>query len=158
MYTQSSDLTANYQPTEAVITATKVDCFIEDRDGKITDKTTGDLAYLDCEIAPLVAVKFDYGNNDVQQRVKAVYSYRFPVDGKECEGEFTCAGYQKADALPVGKTVPVFANKSKPAESRTSSGNMFVDDKYEIQDVWIDKAVRLKPRCLLSNRCRVTSP
>lgn len=132
MYSQSNDLQSNYQPTDAVITATNVDCFVKNSDGKLTSKVTGDLAYMDCDIAPLIAVKFDYDASDVQQRVKATYRYRSPVDGKEYEGEFTRDGYERAKELPVGKTVPVFASKSKPAESRTSSGNMFIDDEYEI--------------------------
>lgn len=132
MYSQSSDLEKNYQPTEAVITSASVDCFVKNSDGQLENKTTGKLAYMDCDVAPLIAVNFDYDSSDIQQRVKAVYVFQSPVDGKEYEGEFTREGYEKAKALPVGKTVPVFASKTKPAESRTSSGNIFIDDEYEI--------------------------
>lgn len=132
MYSQSSDLSSNYQPTQAVITATTVDCFIKNSDGEIENTTTGDLAYMDCATAPLVAVRFDYEADDIKQRVKAVYRYRSPIDGNEYEGEFTREGYLKAEKLPVGKTVPVFASKTSPDKSRTSSGNPFVDDNLEI--------------------------
>jgi len=132
MYSQSSDLTSNYQPTEAVITATTVDCFIKDSDGEIENKSTGTRAYMDCASAPLIAVRFDYDADDIKQRVKAVYRYRSHIDGNEYEGEFTREGYQKAEKLPVGKRVPVFASNTQPGESRTSSGNPFIDDNLEI--------------------------
>ena len=132
MATQSNDLMSKYKPTPAVIVSTEVDCFIKDGNSKIESKTTGEIAYMDCKAAPQIAVRFNYDARDIQQRVTAVYRYRSHVDGKEYEGKFTREGYGKAKKLPVGATVPVFASNEKPDESRTSSGNAFINDNLEI--------------------------
>jgi|GEM_PF-2027655 len=132
MYSQSTDLTSNYTPVNARISAVEVECFIEARNKKITNDGSDSLAYMDCEIAPMVAAMHDMKEKDIKQRVSASYIYISPVDGQRHEGDFTRRGRDRAADFTVGSTVPVFAHNSDAAKFRTVSANYFVDDAYKI--------------------------
>ena len=124
MYLQSNNFQKNYQPVEAVITETEIKCFVKSRNSKSNGSSTNG-SYLSCNSRRRASLS-------VKQRVTATYRYISPVDGQEYAGQFMREGRRKADELPVGKTIPVFASKSEPSVSMTSEGNMFVDNQFEI--------------------------
>ncbi len=111
-----TDKSMNYIETEAVVTAAEVDCFVKSSKGKIVEKKSDKMAYMDCKIAPLAAVQFGYSEKDVQQRVKFEYRFTSPVDGKtytdKHEDEYNADRYQK------GKKFKLFAHKEEPSKNR----------------------------------------
>lgn len=126
MFSQARDLKANYTLVEARITNVAVQCYIERRKKKVVEKDTDELAYMDCAIAPLVATEHGFDDSDIKQRANVTYSYQSPVDEKVYSGTYSRSG--NVDTLVVGKTIQVHAHKMEADKSRTSKGNLFIDD------------------------------
>jgi len=126
MFSQARDLKANYTLVEAEITDVAVQCYIERSKKKVVQKDTNDLAYMDCSVAPLVAEQHGFDDADIKQRASVTYSYRSPVDDEVYSGTYARKG--EVEALVPGKTIHVHAHKVEPDKSRTSNGNLFIDD------------------------------
>ena len=110
------DKAINYTKTDGTVVSVKYDCYIESGKRKVVKKGTSDMAYMDCDIAPLVAVKFGHDKSDVQKRAHIVYEYVSPVDQAVHEGKLTKKyGYEK---FQKGAKIKVFAHKEKPEKSQ----------------------------------------
>ncbi len=126
MFDQASDLKENYTRVDATIQTAKVDCFIKKYKKKLVDKTTGQLAYMDCDVAPMAAKHFGYSESDIQKRVTVKYEYESPVDGNYYTGEFT----RKSDveSYASGVEIKVYAHKKIADKAKTPGGNLFLGD------------------------------
>lgn len=127
MYQQSLDLKANYTLVDARITAVSTDCFIKSGRTQIVEKDTEKLAYMDCRLAPAIAVANGLGENDVRKRAMITYRYTSPVDRRPYTGTYTREG-SGVEGLVKGKTIRVHAHNTEPAESRTTKANLFIED------------------------------
>jgi hypothetical protein len=110
------DKVINYVKTDGTVVSVKYDCYIESGRRKIVKKGTSDLAYMNCEIAPLVAAKYGYHKSDVIRRAHIVYEYVSPVDNAVHKGkvtkEYDLKNFKK------GNKFRVYAHKEKPAKSK----------------------------------------
>jgi hypothetical protein len=127
MFFQAKDLEENYVKTSANIKTVAIDCYIEDARGKIVDKETDDLAYMDCALAPLVAQKHGYDAGDIHKRAQIEYIYLSPVDDNYYSGSFT----RKNDVedYAAGGEIQIFTHKTEPDKSKTPAGNVFLGDE-----------------------------
>ncbi|MEM7429440.1 MAG: hypothetical protein AAF441_25465 [Pseudomonadota bacterium] len=126
MFDQASDLKKNYTRVDATITNASVECYVETRKRRLKEKSTGNMAYMDCDIAPAAAKHFGFSESDIKRRVTVTYEYESPVDGNYYNGEFT----RKSDieSYVDGARIKVFAHKEKPGKAKTPSGNLFLGD------------------------------
>lgn len=111
-----ADRSMNYTKVSGTIQSAELDCFVENSSGKLVEKDSDSKAYMDCAIAPAIAVQFGYSESDVKQRAKFTYQYTSPVDGsvqvKENSRVTNVAAYSK------GATLTVYAHNEDPAKSR----------------------------------------
>lgn len=126
MLYQANDLEKNYVQTSATIKAVSIDCYIQDSRGKIVDKNTDDLAYMDCALAPLVAQKHGYDENNIHKRAQIEYTYLSPIDDNYYGGAFTRKN--DVEAYAVGNKIQIFTHKTEPDKSKTPAGNVFLGD------------------------------
>lgn len=119
------DLHANYVPAKARIVASEEDCYVKSRGYRskksLVDKTTGELAYMDCAIAPYIARAKGFSEDDVKRRVKLSYVYVSPVDGSTQTG--TWVSRNASRPLAEGDTLPIRAHKQEPATARVWFGD-----------------------------------
>lgn len=118
------DVHTNYTPGEATITDVSTVCRIEKRGRKsksrIVDKETGEVATMDCAIAPDVAREFGYDEDDIRRDVTLKYRYESPVDGEYYRGT-----HEDRDARRTyeeGDTLPLRMHKEEPGKSRVFYG------------------------------------
>ncbi len=111
-----ADRSMNYTEVQGKITSSTVDCFIKNSKGKLVEKTSNKMAYMDCKLAPVAAEQFGYSKADVHKRVKFTYSYKSPVDGtmQTGKGERTSS----AEAYRMNASIPVYAHNETPSKSR----------------------------------------
>ncbi|MEO9875447.1 MAG: hypothetical protein ABJM26_08355 [Anderseniella sp.] len=121
MLHDANDLKTNYKTVDASITKVTIDCYIKKRRRKIIDSRTNKMAYMDCEIAPLVAAKHDYSEHDVHKRATIQYRYTSPVDKRMYDGSFELTGRFKLEKYVPGTNINVYAHKTKPTDSRRNS-------------------------------------
>ena len=126
MFFQARDLKENYVKTSATIKAVTVDCYIENAHGKIVEKDSNHLAYMDCAMAPIVAQQNGYKNNDIHKRAQIDYVYLSPVDDNYYKGSFTRKN--DVDEYAVGAEIQIFSHKTEPEKSKTPGGNLFLGD------------------------------
>ncbi len=126
MYYQANDLKMNYMLVDAVITKVEVDCFVKKGKKKLVYKDTSDLAYMDCMIAPMAAAQHGFDNDDIQKRASITYRYKSPVDNRRYTGTYKRDG--DIEMFARGVDIRVHAHKTEPEKSRTSKGNLFIDD------------------------------
>jgi len=126
MLAQAYDLKTNYTLVDAKIMTVETDCFIESGKEKIVTKDSEKLAYMDCDLAPLVAKQHGFRESAIQKRVKVTYDYRSPVDGRMYSGDFMRTG--NVDGVERGKMIQVHAHKTDPKDSRTTRSNLFLQD------------------------------
>lgn len=126
MMAQAYDLKTNYMLVDAKIMSVETECFIKSGKEKIVTKDTDELAYMDCDLAPIVAKQHGFKESAIKKRVKVSYDYRSPVDGRVYSGDFMRTG--KVDGVRKGKMIQVHAHKTDPEDSRTTRSNMFLQD------------------------------
>ncbi len=127
MFFQAKDLEENYVKTNATIKTVTVDCYIENSRGKIVEKETDDLAYMDCLMVPFVAEKHGYRESDIHKRAQIEYVYLSPIDDNYYYGDFTRKN--NVDGYTVGAAIQVFTHKTEPDKSKTPGGNLFLGDE-----------------------------
>ncbi|WP_428688412.1 hypothetical protein [Roseibium sp.] len=123
---QAYDLKMHYTVVDAKIMSVKTECFIKSGKEKIVTKGTSNLAYMDCEIAPLVARQEGMDESAVHERVTVTYDYRSPVDDRMHSGQYSRTGNTKD--LIKGRVIRVHAHNTLPDVSRTTKANFFVED------------------------------
>ena len=111
-----ADKSMNYIETSAIVNEVKVDCYVKSSKGKLEVKATGDLAYMDCDIAPLIAEAKGMSKKDVKKRAVVTFRYRSPVDNTRQTGEHTISNY-KGNYDP-GREFKIFAHKENPEKTR----------------------------------------
>jgi hypothetical protein len=111
-----ADKSMNYIPTEATVTSTEIDCFVENSKSKIVEKDTDELAYMDCAMAPLAAAEFGHHERDIQKRIQFKYTFKSPVDGSLQFGNYTGTGDEVK--YKTGTKFEVFAHKTETKKSR----------------------------------------
>lgn len=126
MFNQASDLKKNYTLVDAMVMSVEFDCFIREGKKKVVYKDTNKLAYMPCEIAPLAAAQHGFEDDAITKRATIEYRYESPVDGRRYTGTYERSG--KVDHYERGLDIKVHAHKSEPEKSRTSKGNLFIDD------------------------------
>ena len=112
-----ADKSMNYTPTSAVVTTSKIDCFVKDSKSQIIDKETGKLAYMDCDLAPIAAMMHDHDASDIQQRVKFKYAYYSPIDGSRQSGSKTKTDSSAGDFVK-GYQFTIHAHKEELGKTR----------------------------------------
>ncbi len=112
----AADSAFNYVDTPATVVESSVACFIV-RDGrKHVDRTTGKLAIMDCERAPLLALQLGYQPSDVRQLVRFTYQYVSPADASlQLFDGHADAGVER---FVPGATLVITAHTSEPATHR----------------------------------------
>jgi hypothetical protein len=110
------DRSMNYTKVDARITSAKTDCYISARKSKLTDKTTGNIAYMDCGIAPNLAKAYDYSESDVKKRIILKIEYTSPADKsrKQVEHEISSA----TENYTRGQVIKIYAHSTEPAKWR----------------------------------------
>lgn len=126
MFGQARDLRKNYTLVDASVVSVSIDCFIEAGRKKVVMDGTRDLAYMDCALAPGVAAHHGFRARDVRQRARIGYEYTSPVDRNVYRGSYVRTG--DVDRYVVGRTIRVHAHRSEPENSRTTAGNVFIED------------------------------
>lgn len=126
MLAQAYDLRTNYTLVDAKIMSVETECFIESGKEKIVNKDSETLAYMDCDLAPLVAKQHGFKESAIQRRVTVSYDYRSPVDGQIYSGDFRRTG--DVEGVKRGKMIQVHAHKTDPKDSRTTRSNLFIQD------------------------------
>jgi len=114
------DKSMNYVETNATVVSMEVDCFIKAGKRSVVVKETDDLAYMDCDMAPMVAVKFDHDESDIHKRAKIAFEYVSPVDGGTYSGDTTKEYERNFRDYSVGSNFMVYAHKEKPGKSRVN--------------------------------------
>ena len=111
-----ADRAMNYTEIQGTIKSAEIDCFVKSGKRSLVEKDTDKLAYMDCDMAPLVAIQFGYEKSDVQQRAKFTYQYTSPVDGSvhvdSAQRESHVGKYQE------GSSLVVYAHNDEPTKSR----------------------------------------
>lgn len=106
----------NYTEVQGTVKKAEIDCFVKSGKRSLVEKETDNLAYMDCDMAPLIAVQFGYDESDVKQRAKFTYQYTSPVDGSlqedKAERDGSVGMYQK------GSSLTVYAHNDEPTKSR----------------------------------------
>lgn len=110
------DKSMNYVETDAYVSQVSVDCFIKDSNSEVVEKATNKLAYMDCEIAPLVAPMHGHDKSDIQRRYKMEYVYVSPVDGKRHKKSVTRTSHQE-DKYKKDMNIMVLAHKEEAGKS-----------------------------------------
>jgi hypothetical protein len=110
-----ADRSANYEQTDARLVSVKFDCYVEGGRKKVVEKSSGEMAYMDCGLAPFAAEQFGHSKDDIKRRATLRYVYRSPVDGTQQSGLFT---HMNAPKYSVGQRVTIYAHTSTPDKSR----------------------------------------
>lgn len=110
-----ADRSANYEQTDARLVSVKVDCYVEGGRKQVVEKSSGDMAYMDCNVAPYAAKQFGHTKGDIKRRAILRYVYRSPVDGTKQSGVFT---HMNAPKYSLGQHVTIYAHTSAPEKSR----------------------------------------
>ena len=110
------DKSMNYVETEAYISELSVDCFIKDSNSEVVEKATNKLAYMDCELAPLVAPMHDHDVSDIQRRYQMEYVYVSPVDGKRHTKSVTRTSHQEGK-FKKDMNIMILAHKEQADKS-----------------------------------------
>ena len=111
------DKSMNYVETDAYISRIDVDCFIKDSDSQVVEKSTNELAYMDCDIAPVIAPMHGHDESDIQYRYQLEYSYKAPVDRSRQKDTYTTTSHQE-DKYKKNMNIKIFAHKEEPGKSR----------------------------------------
>jgi hypothetical protein len=111
-----ADKSMNYIETSAIVNEVEVDCYAKNSNTKLEVKATGELAYMDCDIAPLIAEAKGMSKNDVKKRAVVTFRYRSPVDNSRQTGKHTISNYK--DNYDPGREFKIFAHKEKPKKTR----------------------------------------
>ena len=115
--TSAADLTVNYTEVQARITKSTTDCYIENRNGRITDRRTDELAYMDCDIAPDAAAAFGYASSDIHRRSSYEFVYASPVDGSRQTGSAVDRNAAEGE-YARGAVIDVYGHNEQPATYR----------------------------------------
>ncbi len=107
----------NYVETNAYVSELAVDCFIKNSDSQVVNKTTNEMAYMDCALAPLIAPQYGHDNSDIQYRYQLEYTYKSPVDGTKHSKRHTTTDYQEGK-FKRNMDISIFAHKNEPNKSR----------------------------------------
>ena len=111
------DKSMNYVETDAYVSSIEIDCFIEDSNSKVVEKSTGNLAYMDCDMAPLVAPMHGHDESDIQYRYQMEYTYKSPVDGSRHTKKHTTTSHAE-DKYRKDMDLKIYAHKEEPGKSR----------------------------------------
>jgi hypothetical protein len=108
------DKKLNYIETDAVVTSAKVDCFVKNGKNYVESKSTKQMAYMDCEMAPYAAAEFGFKDTDISKHTKLAFTYKSPVDGSKQTGE------KEDDYIQykIGQKIKIYAHKSDPKKMR----------------------------------------
>lgn len=109
-----ADREMNYAETPAVVTAAEVDCYVRARKRELIDKTTNELAYMDCDLAPIAAKMHGFSEADVSKRTKLKFRYVSVADGSKQVGEYE----DKGRTYKVGQKITVYSHKTEPQSVR----------------------------------------
>lgn len=105
----------NYIETAAIVTSVEIDCFIKFGKKSVVEKKTGNLAYMKCELAPLVAKKYGHLDSAVQKRAKIQYGYESPVDNNYYTGEIIRK--HSVEKFVPGYEFAIYAHDEEPGTS-----------------------------------------
>jgi hypothetical protein len=114
------DRATNYTKTNGQITELSTDCYVKRGKSSVVEKDGGGLAYMDCDLAPLAAIKFNMSEQDVKKRTKITYSYTSPLDQKTYFETYTDEPANQD--FKVGEVYTVLASKKKPDLSKWDYG------------------------------------
>lgn len=118
MAASAVDLSMNYTKVNARVTKSTTDCYVENSSGKLVERETDQLAYMDCDFAPFAAKMHGYDEGDIHRRSTYEFVYNSPVDGSRQKGEATDRHAAKGE-YARGKVVTVYGHKTEPAKYRT---------------------------------------
>ncbi len=112
-----TDKSLNYIETDAKITKLTTECTVQKRKSKLVNKETGDLAYMDCKLAKLVAPIKGYSVSDVRYHHKIEYKYKSPVDNEWHNDKGSKTAYSEGK-YKKGQSFKVLAHKTDANKTR----------------------------------------
>jgi len=107
----------HYVEVEAEVVESKIDCFVKSGKSKLVKNDTTEMAYMDCDLAPIAAERFGYDQDDIKQRVQFTYEYYSPVDDSVQQNEATKTS--SVEMYAEGAVIKVLAHKEKPSKSKS---------------------------------------
>ncbi len=134
MWNYNWNLMQHYIPVEGRIASVQIDCYVQTPFREITtgSERHSPLAYMPCDVAAKEAARFGFGHDAVKQSVTATYTYVSPVNGRSYRGKTEFRGYRRAEQVPVGRIVPVFAHTDDPSDSRIVQENIFLREEHTV--------------------------
>jgi hypothetical protein len=115
------DRATNYTKINGQITELATDCFVKRGKESIVEKNGRGLAYMDCDLAPLAAIRFNMSESDVKKRTKITYSYTSPLDQQTYTETYSDEPSNKE--YRVGEFYTVLASKKKADLSKWDYGS-----------------------------------
>jgi len=112
-----ADKSLNYTETTAKITKISTECTVEARKKKLVHKDTNKLAYMDCEMAKLIAPIKGYEVSDVKYHFSMEYKYKSPVDNKWHKDSGTKTSSSEG-LYKKGQKFQILAHKEDPGKTR----------------------------------------
>lgn len=107
---------AAYTKVSATVQSMEKDCFVKIARTSLIDKETGEMAFLDCDEAEIIAPLKGLSKSAVRPRYRVTVSYVSPADSTSREAKFAfTSGREKKYA--VGKTLTIRAHNKDPLKA-----------------------------------------
>ena len=112
-----TDKSLNYVETTAKITKLSTECTVEKRKSKLVEKDTGDLAYMECDLAKVIAPIKGYSVSDIKYHHTMEYRYLSPADNNWHKDKGTKTSYSEGKFIN-GQKFQILAHKTKANKTR----------------------------------------
>ena len=112
-----ADKSLNYVEATAKITHLSTECTVEARKKRLVHKDSGELAYMDCKLAKLIAPAKGYSEDNIKYHYELEYSYKSPVDNQWHTDKGTRTS-SKAEKYKAGQEFLVLAHTRKANKTR----------------------------------------
>ena len=130
----SLELSMQYEPVQAEVDSVEKDCFIAGYRKKIVHTDTNELAYMECDLAPIVASQHGMSKSNIKVRYRIEYTYQYPANGAWYDGKYTdkvsyvAVEEEGEDPWYEGKVFKVYVHKKNPEKSRVVKGDTEFDE------------------------------
>ncbi|MEO0329063.1 MAG: hypothetical protein AAF217_10770 [Pseudomonadota bacterium] len=112
-----ADKYVNYIETSAIVTSVNTDCYIEAGGRKVVDQRTNELAYMDCEVAPRIAMIHGHSATHIKRRNKIEYKYNSPMNGAPHTG-FSTIAETSMGLYRMNQNIRIYVHQSDPYLTR----------------------------------------
>ncbi len=112
---QQMDKALYYEQTPAVVKSVNFECTVENSKGYLEYKSTGEKAYMDCDLAKEAAKLHGYKKKDIRLHANLEYSWVSPADGSTQKKEHRTRVYSRTE-YQKGQTIQIYAHKEEPSK------------------------------------------